>query len=64
MHVFASDPAGITQFYNLTEDVRIREATGSGGFSRPYRPESYILISAGFDGRYGTSDDITNFEQQ
>ena len=27
----------------------------------PYRPDSYILISAGADGEYGTGDDITNF---
>jgi len=27
----------------------------------PYRPDSYILISAGVDGLYGTADDITNF---
>ena len=27
----------------------------------PYRPDSYILISAGADGFYGTSDDIRNF---
>jgi prepilin-type N-terminal cleavage/methylation domain-containing protein len=27
----------------------------------PYRPDSYILISAGADGLYGTADDITNF---
>jgi len=27
----------------------------------PYRPDSYILISAGVDGLYGTGDDITNF---
>ncbi|MHC4207460.1 MAG: type II secretion system protein [Planctomycetota bacterium] len=27
----------------------------------PYRPSSYILISAGADGIYGTEDDITNF---
>lgn len=27
----------------------------------PYRPDSYILISAGEDGLYGTPDDITNF---
>jgi len=31
--------------------------------SRPYRADSYILISAGKDGRYGTPDDITNFEK-
>lgn len=27
----------------------------------PYRPDSYILISAGADGFYGTDDDIKNF---
>ena len=27
----------------------------------PYRPDSYILISAGADGLYGTPDDICNF---
>ena len=27
----------------------------------PYRADSYILISAGVDGLYGTSDDICNF---
>jgi len=28
----------------------------------PYRPDSYLLISAGYDGEYGTEDDITNFK--
>jgi len=28
---------------------------------RPYRSDSYILLSAGFDGLYGTRDDIYNF---
>lgn len=27
----------------------------------PCRPDSYLLISAGLDGLYGTNDDITNF---
>lgn len=27
----------------------------------PYRPDSYILISAGADGLYGTADDIHNY---
>lgn len=30
--------------------------------SRPYRAETYILISAGEDGLYGTMDDICNFD--
>ncbi len=29
---------------------------------KPYNPDSYILLSAGFDGEYGTSDDVFNFE--
>ncbi len=29
---------------------------------RPYRTDSYILMSAGYDGEYGTADDICNFE--
>ena len=42
-------------FYNIIRDPKI-----SSG-DRPYRADSYILISAGFDGEYGTSDDIYNF---
>jgi type II secretory pathway pseudopilin PulG len=29
---------------------------------RPYKADSYILLSAGYDGEYGTGDDIYNFE--
>ena len=28
----------------------------------PYRPDSYLLISAGIDGIFGTNDDIANFD--
>ena len=30
--------------------------------SKPYRGDSYILLSAGYDGLYGTADDVCNFE--
>ncbi len=30
--------------------------------SKPYRRDSFILISAGEDGLYGTADDVCNFE--
>ncbi len=30
----------------------------------PYRPQSYLLISAGADGVYGTVDDVCNFERK
>jgi type II secretory pathway pseudopilin PulG len=46
------------KFYEITKDERILIDTG-----RPYRPDSYILISAGLDGIYGTDDDIFNFEK-
>ena len=28
---------------------------------RPVNADSYLLISAGVDGRFGTPDDVTNF---
>ena len=39
-------------------DQKVLDATGRVW---PHRPDSYILISAGIDGLYGTSDDICNF---
>jgi hypothetical protein len=42
-------------FYNIIRDPKI-----SSG-DKPYRANSYILMSAGFDGEYGSSDDIYNF---
>jgi len=42
-------------FYNYIRDPKISARPW------PYRPDSYILISAGADGVYGTPDDIKNF---
>jgi prepilin-type N-terminal cleavage/methylation domain-containing protein len=44
-----------TNFYSYIRDPK-REA-----MPWPYRSDSYILISAGADGLYGTGDDIRNF---
>jgi len=52
-----NDPDG-QRFYELTKNDKISLATG-----RPYRSDSYILISAGYDGEYGTADDVFNFER-
>lgn len=30
--------------------------------ARPYKPDSFLLISAGPDGEYGTADDVANFD--
>jgi hypothetical protein len=46
------------KFYEITKDKRVTISVG-----RPFKPDSYILISAGFDGIYGTDDDIFNFEK-
>ncbi len=58
----SGEPQG-RQFYNLTWDKNLTwerdDATAS--FMRPYKKDSYILISAGWDGLYGTRDDIYNF---
>lgn len=46
-------------FYEYIKDPRISPPVTNR--RRPYRPDSYLLISAGADGMYGTSDDICNF---
>ena len=51
-----SAPGGNYQyFYNYILDPKITARPW------PYRPDSYILISAGADGLYGTGDDVRNF---
>jgi len=42
-------------FYSYIRDPKVQARAW------PYRPDSYILISAGPDGLYGTNDDICNF---
>jgi type II secretory pathway pseudopilin PulG len=42
-------------FYEYIRDPKIETRAW------PYRPDSYLLISAGADGLYGTPDDIRNF---
>ena len=48
-----SDPK---RFYMNTQSDKIVEA------SKPYKGDSFILISAGYDGLYGTADDICNLD--
>lgn len=56
-HWFLADfkAPGFDYFY---EHIRDRRVTARNW---PYRPDSYLLISAGSDGIYGTDDDIRNF---
>jgi hypothetical protein len=46
-------------FYKDTRDPQ----TVINGEIMPYRSTSYILLSAGFDGEYGTDDDVYNFSK-
>jgi prepilin-type N-terminal cleavage/methylation domain-containing protein len=49
-------------FYDSSYKILDQKIWMNGtGKAWPHRPDSYILISAGLDGLYGTSDDITNF---
>ena len=52
-HPLFKDP---TIFYKMTRDYKDTKQ------SKPINPDTFILISAGFDGLYGTEDDIANFE--
>lgn len=45
-------------FYEMTRDYR------TTGPSRPFRADTFILLSAGWDGLYGTQDDVANFEMR
>jgi type II secretory pathway pseudopilin PulG len=47
---------GALRFYLNTKNYKVTTV------SRPYRADTYILISAGYDGEYGTPDDICNYE--
>ena len=54
-HPLAETGTQYQYFYNYILDPKI------SAIPWPYRPDSYILISAGADGLYGTDDDIRNF---
>lgn len=52
-------PTGSTPDYTIFyRNTTNKKAT----IESPYNPDSYILISAGFDGEYGTRDDVFNFD--
>lgn len=59
-HVLCGDdtPADWKRFEDmiLNENITVMK--------RPYRSQSYILLSAGRDGIYGTADDIANFHRE
>ena len=62
-HRLAIDPGNPVEGYrfymNTTNDKLFASQQAA---VRPYRADTFILISAGNDGEYGTPDDITNFD--
>ena len=64
----ADDPSDPTKYvegkfeYFMWNSVTSQAA--SDGMARPYNKDTYLLISAGPDGEYGTEDDICNFERK
>jgi prepilin-type N-terminal cleavage/methylation domain-containing protein len=54
-HPLADNAQYYKNFYDYITDDKVPNPW-------PYRPDSYLLISAGADGEYGTVDDITNFK--
>jgi len=54
---YLGNPADWTKFYEMTRDEKVDV------IPRPKLVDSYILISAGYDGLYGTGDDIFNFKR-
>jgi type II secretory pathway pseudopilin PulG len=60
----ATDPAAA---HSMVDPVRFYTNTQSDKITTnksPFRSDTYILISAGWDNEYGTSDDICNFKWQ
>jgi prepilin-type N-terminal cleavage/methylation domain-containing protein len=54
-HPLGDPGSGYGNFYGYITDPKIAAKQW------PYKPNSYILISAGADGIYGTGDDVRNF---
>ncbi len=51
-------PVRRTNFYELTRNPSVTSTP------TPYKKDEFILISAGYDGEFGTRDDIFNFERR
>ena len=56
-----SDDTGLENWLDFENMIRNMQVTS---VKRPYCADSYILISAGKDGMYGTADDIFNFNKE
>jgi hypothetical protein len=53
------DPASTS---NVPERFYLNTKSDKINTPRPFRADSFILMSAGWDGEYGTADDICNYD--
>lgn len=60
-HFSDPDNAGRNPAQMFYEQIT-QQANPDQGFYRPYNGATFILISAGWDGKFGTKDDIVNFD--
>ena len=49
-------------FAQVFYEILSRRHTSGSNWDKPYNPNTFLLISAGYDGIYGTKDDLTNFD--
>ena len=54
--------AGAGDEYENFENMIVNQSIQT--IRRPYRADTYILISAGKDGDFGTADDVFNFDKE
>jgi hypothetical protein len=61
VHYRDPDDAGKTQAQVFYERIT-QQAEPDRNFFKPFNSSTFILISAGWDGVYGTKDDIVNYD--
>ena len=64
VHPMEQYPDGYSKWYKRTTNPAFPGSTTPPPYPRPYRVDSFILQSAGPDGRYGSEDDVFNFEEK
>ena len=68
-YTYTGNPSDLKSFPNFIWDQKTGIGTTPADrlnhpSARPYNSDTFILVSAGPDGEYGTEDDITNFSRR
>jgi len=62
-YITLSPPFDSSSAHDMTAAIFYAETANPNFTERPHNSESFILLSAGPDGFYGTADDVYNFEK-